>query len=157
MWHCSLTGEDRLKLERVQKSAQQIILGQRYDSYRAAMKQTGSKTLFERRRKIYLKFAQKSLKNEKFSKWFKENKSETGTRQEQMKFHEVQEEPYQLSHLTAEHWTSTVISEAIHLHCLQVNYWDIRGQDGHTLQWWLLVLTSLYHITWQIKPSLLLL
>ena len=89
VWHCSLTGEDRLKLERVQKSALHIILGQRYDSYRAAMKQTGSKTLFERRRKICLKFAQKSLKNEKFCKWFKENKSENSTRQEQMKFHEV--------------------------------------------------------------------
>ena len=166
MWHCSLTGEDRLKLERVQKSALHIILGQRYDSYRAAMKQTGSKTLFERRRKICLKFAQKSLKNEKFCKWFKENKSETSTRQEQMKFHEVycrtdryKKSPisYLTSLLNIEHWTSTVISEAIHLHCLQVNYWDIRGQDGHTLQWCLLVLTSLYHITWQIKPSLLLL
>ena len=89
VWHCSLTGEDRLKLERVQKSALHIILGQRYDSYRAAMKKTGSKTLFERRRKICLKFAQKSLKNEKFCKWFKVNKSETSTRQEQMKFHEV--------------------------------------------------------------------
>ena len=89
VWHGSLTGEDRLKLERVQKTALHIILGEKYHSYRTALKLTGNKTLFERRRKICLKFAQKSVKSEKFSKWFRENKWETNTRQEQLKYHEV--------------------------------------------------------------------
>ena len=51
VWHSSLTGEDRLKLERVQKTALHIILGENYKSYSSALKVTGNLTLFERRRK----------------------------------------------------------------------------------------------------------
>ena len=89
VWHSSLTGEDRLKLERVQKTAFHIILGEQYKSYNSALKITGSKTLFDRRRKICLKFAQKSLKNSKFKNWFKPTSNETKTRQEKLKFHDV--------------------------------------------------------------------
>ena len=89
VWHSSLTGEDRLKLERVQKTAFHIILGKQYKSYNSALKITGSKTLFDRRRKICLKFAQKSLKNSKFKNWFKPTSNETKTRQEKLKFHNV--------------------------------------------------------------------
>ena len=38
VWHSSLTGEDRLKLEQVQKSALRIILGQEDRSYSSALK-----------------------------------------------------------------------------------------------------------------------
>jgi hypothetical protein len=89
VWHSSLTQEDRLKLERVQKSALHIILGDKYKSYKHALKLTGTKTLFERRRKICLKFAKKALKHQKFRNWFKPNTSEMNTRQEQLKFKEV--------------------------------------------------------------------
>jgi hypothetical protein len=89
VWHSSLTGEDRLKLERVQKSALYIILGQRYHSYTSALKMTGTHTLFERRRKLCLKFARKSLKSTKFKNWFKPNTRYTTTRQDQTEFCEV--------------------------------------------------------------------
>ena len=89
VWHSSLTQEDRLKLERVQKSALHIILGEKYKSYKHALKLTSTKTLFERRRKICLKFAKKSVKHNKFRYWFKPNKNETNTRREQLKFKEV--------------------------------------------------------------------
>ena len=71
VWHSSITGEERLLIERVQKSAFHIILGDQYSSYRSALKALRSDTLFERRRKLCLKFANKSAKSPKFSKWFK--------------------------------------------------------------------------------------
>ena len=76
-------------LERVQKSALRIILGDGYKSYTSALKHTGTETLFNRRRKICLKFAKKSLKNDKFGKWFKPNTKTTNTRQDQLRFSEV--------------------------------------------------------------------
>ena len=39
LWYPGLTSEDRLKNERIQKSACCIILGQEYQSYRRAWKQ----------------------------------------------------------------------------------------------------------------------
>ena len=89
VWHSSLTGEDRLRLEQVQKSALRIILGQEYRSYNSALKISGMKTLFERRRKLCIKFARKSLRNQKFKHWFKPNTLRTKTRQDQPKFCEV--------------------------------------------------------------------
>jgi hypothetical protein len=47
------------------------------------------KTLFERRRKLCIKFARKSLRNQKFKHWFKPNTLRTKTRQDQPKFCEV--------------------------------------------------------------------
>ena len=89
VWHSSLTGEDRLKLERIQKSALHIILGENYKSYTSALKLTGMKTLYENRRKIFLKFTRKSLKSLKFRKLFKMNTLETTTRHEQPKYKKV--------------------------------------------------------------------
>ena len=89
VWHSSLTGEDRLKLERIKKSALHIMLGDGYKSYSSALKLTGLKTLFENRRKICIKFARKSLKSVKFRKWFKINTLETTTRHDQPKFKKV--------------------------------------------------------------------
>ena len=89
VWHSSLTGEDRLRLERVQKSALHIMLGEKYKSYSSALRITGNQTLFERRRKLCIKFARKSLKSEKFKSWFKPNAKHTNTRQDQTKLCEV--------------------------------------------------------------------
>ena len=67
VWHPSLTNEDRLKIERVQKSALCIILGQNYKSYRSALKHLHTESLFSRRNKLCKKFARKSLKHTKYS------------------------------------------------------------------------------------------
>ena len=89
VWHSSLTGEDRLKLEIIQNSALHIILDDSYKSYSSALKLIGLKTPFKNRRKICLKFARKSLKSLKFRKWFKINTLETTTRHDQPKFKKV--------------------------------------------------------------------
>ena len=49
-WHPSLNGEDRLRIERVQKSACCIMLGQDYKSYGKSLKYQGLETLYERRK-----------------------------------------------------------------------------------------------------------
>ena len=85
VWHPAITGELRLKLERVQKSAFHIILSDNYTSYRAARKVLGLNTLHARRQSLCKKFAKKSFKHEKFSKWFKLNEKKTKTRHKQPK------------------------------------------------------------------------
>ena len=79
-WHPGLTNEDRLMIERVQKSACCIILGQEYKSYRKALKQLNLETMFERRNKLCKSFSKKALKLPKFSKWFKPNFMKSCTR-----------------------------------------------------------------------------
>ena len=69
----SLTGEEISSLERIQKTALHIILGDQYHSYSSALRTTGLVKLSERRRNICKKFAKKAQKHSKFSKWFRPN------------------------------------------------------------------------------------
>ena len=59
VWHSSLTQKCKNKLERVQKSALRIILGDQYLSYRNALKALNLQSLDERRESLCLKFAKK--------------------------------------------------------------------------------------------------
>ena len=81
VWHSSLVGEDRLKIERVQKSALQIIFGDSYISYTSALKRMKLDSLFKRRQKLCNSFAVKCFRNKKFNTWFKPNNRQTQTRQ----------------------------------------------------------------------------
>ena len=70
LWHSSLTLKNIIDLERVQKSAVRIIIGQKYDSYSDTLKSLKIETLFERRERLCLRFAKKSLKVENFKHLF---------------------------------------------------------------------------------------
>ena len=85
VWHPSITGDMRHKLERIQKSALHIILAENYKSYSSACKTLKLETLHSRREFLCKKFARKSFKNPKFQKWFKLNNLETKTRFKQPK------------------------------------------------------------------------
>ena len=89
VWEPSLTVEDSLKIERVQKSALAIILGQGFKSYKSALLQLNLETLAERRTRLCKKFSQKAQKHPKFSKWFKPNTRSSVTRSKKKKFCEV--------------------------------------------------------------------
>ena len=89
VWHPSLTGEDRLELERIQKSAFCIILGDQYRSYNSSLKTLQMDTLYSRRTKLCKKFARKAAKNVKFSQWFKPSKILPFSRRKRSKYHEV--------------------------------------------------------------------
>ena len=85
VWHSSLTLENFQDLERVQKNALKIILQDDYISYSNALEISGLSTLFERRSKLCLKFAQSSLKKEELKSMFPLNPANHGIR---TRFHE---------------------------------------------------------------------
>ena len=65
MWHSSLTEQDSESLERIQKFAIKVILGNRYNGYRKSLQNLDLETLHERREKLCLNFARKCLNNSK--------------------------------------------------------------------------------------------
>ena len=85
VWHSSLTQENISDLERVQKSAIKIIMGNDYRSYKKSLHFLELDTLEERREQFCLKFAKRCLKNEKAKKMFPLNFKEhnMGTRNEE--------------------------------------------------------------------------
>ena len=70
VWHSSLTNENINDLERVQKTALKVILGDSYRSYEAALTRLDIQTLSERRDKLCLNFAIKSSKHPKTKHMF---------------------------------------------------------------------------------------
>ena len=89
VWDPNLTENDRKKIERVQKSACSIILGRNFQSYNSALKTLKMQTLFSRREKLCKKFAQKAVKNPKFTNWFKPRTKFSSTRGIQNKYMDV--------------------------------------------------------------------
>ena len=74
VWHSSLTEENSDDLERVQKSAIKIILGEKYVGYKKSLIKLEMESLKERRELLCLKFAQKCFKNPQTKNMFPENK-----------------------------------------------------------------------------------
>ena len=79
------TFKERLDIERVQKIALHIILGDKYDNYKNALELSNLETLESRRDKLCLKFAKKAERNTKHMKWFK-LRPKTATRQGNLKY-----------------------------------------------------------------------
>ena len=75
VWHSSLTESDTKDIERIQKAAVRIFMGDKYQGYEQALKFLKLDSLRERRRKMALNFAKKSLKLEHFSKLLPLNES----------------------------------------------------------------------------------
>ena len=69
-WTPGLTKTEIYQLERVQKTACEIILQSKLQSYKSALKILNMETLEIRREQISLKFAKKAIKSEKFKQWF---------------------------------------------------------------------------------------
>ena len=88
-WHGALNQEDSTEIERVQKAALQIILGEDYLSYKNALQSVSLDTLESRRGQICLKFAKKAAKHPKHQQWFKTNTMNVNTRQEKTKYCKV--------------------------------------------------------------------
>ena len=73
VWHPALTLEESTQIERVQRCALYIILGENYENYTNALEILELETLKERRFKLCEKFAKKALKHEKYKNWFQPN------------------------------------------------------------------------------------
>ena len=74
VWHPAITKGEQRDIERTQKVALRVILGQNYISYENSLQLTGLDTLTSRRKKISLNFAKKCVKNEKTQWMFPLNK-----------------------------------------------------------------------------------
>ena len=73
VWHSSLTEDNRNDLERIQKTACKIILGDQFKHYEQALLQLDLDNLHDRRTLLCLNFARKSCKNPKTSIMFPRN------------------------------------------------------------------------------------
>ena len=79
-WQGGISQVEKQDLERIQKSACHIILGEFYESYKDALKLLKLETLDVRRNRLALKFSLKSEKHEKFKSWFKPAVKRVNTR-----------------------------------------------------------------------------
>ena len=70
VWHSSLTEAECNDIERVQKAAVRLIMGNKYKGYKEALQYMNLESLKERRKNMALSFAKKSLKLGKFSEFF---------------------------------------------------------------------------------------
>ena len=70
VWHSSLTEEQHMEIERVQKVALRIILQDLYEDYSNALAITQLETLKSRRKLLCLRFAQNCTKREKSKDMF---------------------------------------------------------------------------------------
>ena len=86
VWASSLTEEQITKLERIQKVALRIILGESYNSYENALTITQLKTLRDRREELCIRFANKCLKNPNTKDMFPVNPSDSRTRHREKYF-----------------------------------------------------------------------
>ena len=89
VWHPGITVNESRDIERVQKSALQVILGPRYINYKNALFKCGLKTLKQRRSELCERFAKKAAKHVKHRKWFVPNNKTTVTRLSQPRYRPV--------------------------------------------------------------------
>ena len=73
VWHSSLTEEDKIKLERVQKASLRIIMSDAYLNYENALQKLNLETLDQRRMQLCEKFAKSCLKSTYTSNMFPVN------------------------------------------------------------------------------------
>ena len=78
VWHSSLTVENSTDLERVQKSAVKIILGNQYNGYENSLLKLNMEKLIDRRKQLCLNFAKKCVKNPKTKYMFPRNAKKHG-------------------------------------------------------------------------------
>ena len=74
VWHSSLSQQNVNDLERVQKSAMKIILGNKYTGYKKSLLKLDILSLSESREQLCLQFALKCTRNSRTKNMFPENK-----------------------------------------------------------------------------------
>ena len=88
-WHAAITQKQRKDIERVQKTALHIMLGNKYSDYRNALQTVNLTALESRREDICTKFAKKAEKHPKFRNWFRTKQDKPNTRQKMDRYYPV--------------------------------------------------------------------
>ena len=102
VWHSSLTEDNSNDLERIQKCALKIILGNKYNNYDDALQELDLQSLKERRKDLCLTFAKKCLKNEKTKSMFP---SKVKTHQMELRSEEI----FSVEHANTERYLKSAI------------------------------------------------
>ena len=74
VWHSSITEENNQDLERVQKSAVKLILGEQYVDYKKGLIKLDMESLTDRRENLCLNFSLKCVRDPKTEGMFPETK-----------------------------------------------------------------------------------
>ena len=77
VWNGALTRNDTDRLERIQKNALRVILGDKYLTYDNALQLVDIPKLSDRRYLLCVKFAKKTARNMKYSAWFPKTAKKT--------------------------------------------------------------------------------
>ena len=90
VWGPALTIHEVKQIERIQKCALTIILGDQYNNYNQAREQLGIDRLSDRRKTLCENFVKQAAKSKKFQNWFNqienvENKCSITTRRNKNK------------------------------------------------------------------------
>ena len=75
VWEPALPIHEVKQIERIQKCALAIILGDQYSNYDQAREQMGIDRLSDRRKTLCEKFVKKAAKSEKFQNWFNQTEN----------------------------------------------------------------------------------
>ena len=86
VWQSSITYQEKVDIERVQRNFCKIVLGFEFASYEKALKFLQLDTLESRRVDLCLNFALKAEKHKKFKHWFKPNLRNDRTRHKPPKY-----------------------------------------------------------------------
>ena len=100
VWHSSLSTNNRRDLERVQKAAVRVILGNNYTNYKSGLKLLNLEKLTKRREGLCLKFAKNCLKNDKVKSFFPRAKNKhkmKKRKQKKFKVNQIKTERYKRS------------------------------------------------------------
>ena len=89
VWAGAVTQEQSMKIERIQKCALRIILGEEYVNYENALHKINIESLKTRRKSICLRFAKKASQHDRFHNWFVLNETQMNTRSDKLKYKEV--------------------------------------------------------------------
>lgn len=77
LWTGGITVQERKQLERVQRTALHVILGENFESYYQSLETLQVDPLHNRRMKICQKFALKKAEHHQFRNWFQLNPTKT--------------------------------------------------------------------------------
>ena len=80
VWHPTLTQDQSYDIERVQRTALKVILGDEYIDYESSLMECGLETLHSRRQKRCLTFGLRSLKHSKHKAMFPVSNQSDGTK-----------------------------------------------------------------------------
>ena len=110
VWHSSLSEDDHIALERVQKIALRIILDSQYTDYRSALTQTNLDSLRSRRKYLCLKFAKTCVKKGKLKDLFPLINKNVNTRPHE-KFHVTKAKTERLANKSAVPYLQRLLNE----------------------------------------------